>query len=81
MFKNKFTSQNIFNVDCHHNGDEHAIYDTGIDKSRPGVRVELGGDNNWGLAACASALLMVAQDFPERFPQYQLADNTGIVFK
>lgn len=55
------------------------LYDTGLDEDKTyDVFIEVNGDINWGLAACASALLVVAQDFPVRFPQYKITDNTSI---
>jgi len=42
------------------------------------VEVTIDGDINWGLGACASALAVVAADFPTRFPDLKITDNTGL---
>lgn len=55
------------------------LYDIG-DEGDPqyDVTLEVDGDFNWGLGACASALALVAADFPTRFPNLKITDNTGL---
>jgi hypothetical protein len=53
-------------------------FDDEAEPNRYDFDIEIETLENWGLVACASAMLVVAEDFPKRFPQYELTDNTGM---